>query len=435
MAWYNINWSNRKEITITENAGENLNNYMTKMTVTYDADMKADFEDLRFTADDGTTLIDHWTESHIASTSAIVWVDVPTITASSTATIYMYYGNASASDTSNPTISASDTGIVSYYKCEEDAADTDVVDSAGNYDGVADVNTSNLSVVGKINDGFYVDGSEKIDLNAEIIPETGDFTLNVWAKCNDDTTGVGYIVSQSNDNVGRQRMSLRQNNAEWSAGTSESDLTNTFIAATTLPDDTVWQMITVTRTSGASGFTIRVNNETPVTAAWDGTDISGSNECWLGSRASPSGAQYYNGSFDEVGIWSRVLTNDEITGLYNSGNGWYHLFTNEPTSTFGSKEYNGDFNITTHKLTIGSGIIYTSPVIWQNSTPTKATMTVTVDSGSGTYELSADGGSNYETVTSGTQHTFTNADTSGIRYKITGVSYMTISKIEIEVVE
>jgi len=59
--------------------------------------MKSDFSDLRFTKADGVTTIDAWLESHIASTSAVVWVEFPTTPANTvTEDYYVYYGNSSA---------------------------------------------------------------------------------------------------------------------------------------------------------------------------------------------------------------------------------------------------------------------------------------------------------------------------------------------------
>lgn len=78
-----------------------LTDHQVSIAVTYDADMQADFDDLRFTSSDGTTLLSHWLETKTDSTSAVVWVKVPSVGGSSTATVYMYYGNASASSASN----------------------------------------------------------------------------------------------------------------------------------------------------------------------------------------------------------------------------------------------------------------------------------------------------------------------------------------------
>ena len=38
-------------------------------------------------------------------------------------------------------------------------------------------------------------------------------------------------------------------------------------------------------------------------------------------RARNNAAYYHDGLIDEVGVWSRLLTADEKTALYNSGSG------------------------------------------------------------------------------------------------------------------
>jgi hypothetical protein len=75
-------------------------NYQVKLTVAYDADMKADFGDIRFTNSTGTAL-NYWVQSQTNSTSAIVWVKVDSLAATGDTTLYIYYGNAAASTASN----------------------------------------------------------------------------------------------------------------------------------------------------------------------------------------------------------------------------------------------------------------------------------------------------------------------------------------------
>ncbi|CAD6493894.1 MAG: hypothetical protein CHKLHMKO_00571 [Candidatus Argoarchaeum ethanivorans] len=98
--WWDTNWSHRKAITITENSGSTLTNYQVELTVTYDSDMKDNFDDLRFINVSGAEL-DYWIESRTDGNSATVWVEVDSLAASSDATIYMYYGNSEASSESN----------------------------------------------------------------------------------------------------------------------------------------------------------------------------------------------------------------------------------------------------------------------------------------------------------------------------------------------
>jgi len=100
--WYNPSWLKRKAVTIDNTLNPNdLTGYQIQVNVTYASDMNNDFSDLRFTDSDGQTLISYWVESYVPSHS-VVWVKVPSISASSTETIYMYYGNPSATSESNP---------------------------------------------------------------------------------------------------------------------------------------------------------------------------------------------------------------------------------------------------------------------------------------------------------------------------------------------
>ncbi len=99
--WYSASWSRRAPVTIS-NSGSALTDYQVRVDVTYDADMQPNFDDVRFTDSNGITLFSYWRESYTANTSAVFWVKVSSIPAGDS-TIYIYYGNAGVSSTSNGT--------------------------------------------------------------------------------------------------------------------------------------------------------------------------------------------------------------------------------------------------------------------------------------------------------------------------------------------
>lgn len=100
--WYNSSWTKRKALTVNNSANaSSLTNYQIQVDVSFDADMQPDFDDIRFTDSDGTTLISYWRESYTTSSAATFYVEIPSVVALSTKTIYMYYDNSSASTTSN----------------------------------------------------------------------------------------------------------------------------------------------------------------------------------------------------------------------------------------------------------------------------------------------------------------------------------------------
>jgi hypothetical protein len=105
-------WTNRKEITVSHaNVGStNLVNFPLLVKITSDSDLSralASGADIRFTASDGTTILSYeresWSGGNGSAATATFWVRVPTISYTNDTTIYIYYGNSSASDGQNAT--------------------------------------------------------------------------------------------------------------------------------------------------------------------------------------------------------------------------------------------------------------------------------------------------------------------------------------------
>lgn len=100
--WFSPSWQYRSAITITNSNSATLSNFQVKVQLGSNFDFTkaaANGADIRFTASDGLTAIPFWIESW-NSTSGVLWVNVPSIPTSGT-TVYMYYGNPSATSASN----------------------------------------------------------------------------------------------------------------------------------------------------------------------------------------------------------------------------------------------------------------------------------------------------------------------------------------------
>jgi hypothetical protein len=98
MAWYDPDWSYRKPLVITGGPSGAQTDFQIDLAVAHVTDhMQTDFDDLRFTQANGTTLIDAWLEVKTDNTSAAVWAEFPSTPANTVEqTYYMYYGNGSA---------------------------------------------------------------------------------------------------------------------------------------------------------------------------------------------------------------------------------------------------------------------------------------------------------------------------------------------------
>jgi len=111
MAWL-TGWSYRKSHVINPASGAGTN-YQVRIVAHYgsgtdsggdvylNGKCRTDFGDIRFTKSDGTTLLDYWMESKTDSDNAVFWVEVADDLSTNAVTIYIYYGNATATTTSN----------------------------------------------------------------------------------------------------------------------------------------------------------------------------------------------------------------------------------------------------------------------------------------------------------------------------------------------
>ena len=107
-SWYSSDWPYRKAITIDhDKVAGNLTDFPVLIHLPADTDLaskaQSDADDILFTASDGTTKLAHEIEKFDPSTGELIaWVKVPTLSSSTDTTIYLYYGNASASNQQDP---------------------------------------------------------------------------------------------------------------------------------------------------------------------------------------------------------------------------------------------------------------------------------------------------------------------------------------------
>jgi hypothetical protein len=103
-SWLSSSWQYRGSVSIANAGGTTLTGYQLNVVLAPGFDFtkaQSNGGDIRFTASDGVTLLPYWIESwNPGNSSASLWVKVPSIPAAG-ATIYMYFGNPSATSASN----------------------------------------------------------------------------------------------------------------------------------------------------------------------------------------------------------------------------------------------------------------------------------------------------------------------------------------------
>ena len=135
MIWLS-GWYYRRALTINaSDVSEDVNNfaylvYLDSSNFDF-SKAKSDGSDIRFT-DSAGNLLSFFREKHDSTNQvAIYHVKIPTVSSSTDTTIYLYYGNSSATDGSSDFQTVfGDSGLVAYYPFDGNANDL-----SGNYNG------------------------------------------------------------------------------------------------------------------------------------------------------------------------------------------------------------------------------------------------------------------------------------------------------------
>lgn len=212
--------------------------------------------------------------------------------------------------------------LIAYYKFDETSG-TNVDDATGGTDATADAGAT-VNSTGKLS---YCRDFSSGKVSMPVLASLGNCTINLWV--NPDNVGGGGTT--------RTMYEYRQAATSHRLNISFNDVSGGYVFVilerggsaykTIRSNGTVstgsWQMITVTKTGETIQIFINGVSQT-ITTLNDVGDTSGA----LSSTATPTignsadgGSSPFDGKIDEFGMWSRVLTSDEVTQLYNSGNG------------------------------------------------------------------------------------------------------------------
>ena len=156
------------------------------------------------------------------------------------------------------------------------------------------------------------DWSIQVWLNPESLAVDGDF-FTKWT----GAPNRGYIFRLTT--AGSITTFITADGTNFSSGTVVAGITTGS-----------WQHVVITMDGDGSTSTtmeVWVNGVSKGTAAVARSPVKWSVTADFTIADQQGGGQYYDGGMDEVGIWSRLLTDPEIAELYNSGAGLAYPFT------------------------------------------------------------------------------------------------------------
>lgn len=151
-----------------------------------------------------------------------------------------------------------------------------------------------------------------------INPGDTDFAFSVWIKPATLTTQV--VLARDGATARSFLLDIESNKPKFYILPSSN-------AATSLVSVTAgsWFHIYAVHDSVNNIVGVSVNNETLVTTATTGAPSSTAGQPFrVGARDTGGSPLYFDGSIDELGMWSRTLTTEERTALYNSGVGRFY---------------------------------------------------------------------------------------------------------------
>jgi len=216
------------------------------------------------------------------------------------------------------------TGLAAYWKMDESSG-ASVSDSAGSSNGTA---TGTTIVTGKINNARTLGTSDKIQ-TPYVQTSISAFSISIWIKT---TAGTGEIFS---DRGSQRGITLGIGPAPGGGGSSGqpfigADGGTLFlgVGSSVAINDNNWHHIVGTWAGGgaisASQFKIYIDGtdrtaavsqagsqSAPITGDAGGAIIGANGQMSLSASAT----------LDELGIWTKALSQQEVTDLYNSNAG------------------------------------------------------------------------------------------------------------------
>ncbi len=337
--WYNASWQYRKQITINSSmTSATQSNFPVMIKRSSDSNLasgaQSDADDIVFTSSNGTTKLNHEIDYYNSSTGELVaWVNIPSLPGNANSTIYMYYGNASASNQANDS-GAWDSGYKAVYHFKENPSiDTDghcqdgvnfaICDSTSYNNDLDDddYSSSDWKLGGPVGRSVWFDGYSNyfevmsIRTNGLNI-SSNKVTLEAWVK--PDTShgsDAPFVVKAGYDNDEKYMLGI-----EGSSDKIDSRVTTTSGHSRHDDSPTYSNNTWVHMTMVYDGSTKRVykNGVQVASHSHSGNLTTTSNDLKIGKRQGSS--RYYKGELDEIRISDVARSASWVQAQYNNMN-------------------------------------------------------------------------------------------------------------------
>jgi len=321
-------WEYSKSVLVKENSGQTLTDYQVLLNLSgadFPAEAKLDGSDLRFVDAGSGEELSYWVEKFdAANETGRVWVKVPEIPADGEAEFKMLFGNPSAESTSNGSavFELFDvSGIVAFWHLDEDSWSGEageVKDETGENDGTAK-NGANTTAEGRFKRAGSFDGSDDfVDCgNDESLDITDEITIEAWVKRGNITTGLRDIVTKYSYGKKSFYTALDEESKIVFCHTQDNtyDTYHWLYGNTSI--DTNWHHLVFIFDYGYKVYyldgTEMESNVSEFTSMYSSNELVRIGKNGHGGETTP-----FNGTIDEVRIYNRALSAEEIATIYKN---------------------------------------------------------------------------------------------------------------------
>ena len=206
--------------------------------------------------------------------------------------------------------------LVAYYKMDETEGGTapggkDINDYSGQANHGTN-NGANYGTTGIIGTALEFDGTDYVDVGNNAVLTPSDISISAWIKASTLDTYNGIITNKPDANHG---INLQIGTSRIAALVGDGSA-YTYVNTTWAPDVDIWYHIVITHNSSDNNNILYVNgnNENEATRA-----LAYSTPVNTIIGRFYTGSLPFNGLIDEIRIYNRVLSSDEVTDLYNKG--------------------------------------------------------------------------------------------------------------------
>jgi hypothetical protein len=258
-----------------------------------------------------------WSQVYVTAAGAVTYTNTGLLSNSTyyyrvrSFDTHKYSVPSNLANTTTPTaVSTLLTGISAYYKLNE--ASGNVVDQVAANNGT--VSGGTYSATGKVGTAISFAGTGGITLpsTSAVTFGTGNVSFNIWCYL---TSLAGAGINTALFAGATNAFALVVQGADRSLrcqkiGVAASGQSTTLLALNT------WQMVTITLDGTSHNLIFYINGTPAGTVSFNQNFTGASNFI-----ASGTGMTTPTGTIDEVGVWLKVLSTDEITALYRAGIG------------------------------------------------------------------------------------------------------------------